>query len=597
MVGPIGSPPPGSGPPRDTGQTKAGPDTIAKNDEGVQATYASKLTGRKNHRVKLNVVDIFLERRDNSINFNLSKEELAKLLFKKMTIDPKFCVKVDTCGFGKIQVELTANVKPESMINLPAFDIRDGLRTKFYRPHHRKDTLVTINWLDIETPDSLVTHILGHFGKIKSNVLWSKIKQEENESPLAKLLNNILSGERQIWMEIERPLPSYAIFDGRKVKIYHPGQRRTCARCQKTADHCPGNSNAKLCDENGGIKTKVESVWKDTLKDVGYTDWPGGKEIELVEETEAASDAKENAIDICKEFPNCDGLVLSNLPDDIADEDIKKILESKVLNSSDGISIHPSGTLRSRLIKDISINMISEIVRKVDNKTIDGRIIHCRPHVPSTPSKEEVPKVDEKSNGDNEPESNVEKVSKIPDIVVQKIPGLLEEDRKKALKSAEKKKKAAANRAKKELNKKVKAKKKKDVKEKSQEVDKKKQYKREEFLLVEHDKKTSTENDIEDQFNWTDYSSDENEVFEDSKEEPYEEDFLTPIPYASVFGRKQAALSASSPILPSKQAALSASSPILPSKPHVKRSASSPSDNQNPKKLKNKSLLPLLRKK
>ena len=94
--------------------------------------------------------------------------------------------------------------------------------------------------MDLETPDSLIQHVFDHFGKIKSNVQWVKIKEEENETPLAKMLNNILSGERQIWMEIEKPVPSYAMIDGRKVKIFHPGQRRTCARCQKTAEQCPG---------------------------------------------------------------------------------------------------------------------------------------------------------------------------------------------------------------------------------------------------------------------------------------------------------------------------------------------------------------------
>ena len=153
------------------GEPKAPPDKTAGNG----ASYANKVSGKKaGERSKLNVLDIFLERRDNSINFNLSKEELAKLVFKKMVIDPKHCVKIDTSGFGKIHVELISSVNPESMINLPAFDIRDGLRTKFYRPHHRKDALVTINWLDIETPDSLVMHVLSHFGKIKSNVMWSK---------------------------------------------------------------------------------------------------------------------------------------------------------------------------------------------------------------------------------------------------------------------------------------------------------------------------------------------------------------------------------------------------------------------------------------
>ena len=131
-----------------------------------------------------------------------------------MAIDPKFIIKIDTSGFAKIHVELTANIAPENMMNLPAFDIRDGLRTKFYRPHHRKDTLVTINWLDIETPDSLVMHVFSHFGKVKSDVQWQKIKQEENESSLSKMLNNILSGERQIWMEVDKPIPSYDIIDG-----------------------------------------------------------------------------------------------------------------------------------------------------------------------------------------------------------------------------------------------------------------------------------------------------------------------------------------------------------------------------------------------
>ena len=107
-------------------------------------------------RAKINVLDIFLERRENTINYNLSKEELAMMLFKKMAINPQNVLKIDTSGFGKIHIEFNINVKPDTLINLPSFDIRDGLRTKFYRPHHRKDTLVTISWMDLETPDNLV---------------------------------------------------------------------------------------------------------------------------------------------------------------------------------------------------------------------------------------------------------------------------------------------------------------------------------------------------------------------------------------------------------------------------------------------------------
>ena len=159
------------------------------------------------------------ERKDDSINYNLTKEKLSKLLFKKMKLEPKNIVKIDTSAFRTIHVELASDIDPESFIELPTFEIRDGLRTKIYRPHHRKDTLVTVSWLDLETPDELVFHVFSHFGKMKSNIQWCKMKQENDESEEAKLLNIILCGERQFWIELDKPLPSYASIDGRKVKI------------------------------------------------------------------------------------------------------------------------------------------------------------------------------------------------------------------------------------------------------------------------------------------------------------------------------------------------------------------------------------------
>ena len=80
------------------------------------------------------------------------------------------------------------------------------------------------------------------------------------DGDLEKLLNNIASGERQVWMELNHHLPSYAVIDNRRVKIFYPGQRRTCARCQKVAVECEGNANAKLCEENGGVRVKVADV-------------------------------------------------------------------------------------------------------------------------------------------------------------------------------------------------------------------------------------------------------------------------------------------------------------------------------------------------
>ena len=109
------------------------------------------------------------------------------------------------------------------------------------------------------------------------------MKEEEGESELAKLLNDIPNGDRQVWMEFNTSLPSYAVIDGRRVKIWHPGQRRTCARCNQDAHNCPGGANARDCEENGGIKTKTDEMWKRVLQKVAYKEW-AGEEIKLVNE-------------------------------------------------------------------------------------------------------------------------------------------------------------------------------------------------------------------------------------------------------------------------------------------------------------------------
>ena len=444
------------------------------NEPGIQGvpSYANKVAGKQG-RKQLNVLDIMLERKDSQVSYNLTKEELAKLLFSKMKLDPKSILKLDTSGFGKINVELAPHLDPEMLVNLPAFDIRDGLRVKYYKPHYRKYVLVTISWLDIETPDELLLYMLNYFGKVKSNVKWTKVKEEEGESQLAKMLNSILSGERQVWMEVKTPLPSYAMIDNRKVKIHHVGQRRTCARCQKVAgpNQCPGNANARLCEENGGDKIKVADVWKDILISVNYKDWNGGQpeKAENEEENEDLTDPDdERSVDIS----NCDGFVLSNLEEDTTIEDIKTIMKGSVPDEVlEVITVHPTGSTRSKIIKDVDPSLVNTITRNVDKKSFKGRLLHCRPHVPITPPKAEAhdangerkDSIEEIESEDKSTASAVPDTPAAPAIekldakkeasVVQKtsgIPGLLQEDIDKAKKTVKNKKQKNVRKEKKE---------------------------------------------------------------------------------------------------------------------------------------------------
>ena len=97
------------------------------------------------------------------------------------------------------------------------------------------------------------------------------------------------------------------------------------------------------------------------------------------------------------------------------------------------------------------------------------------------------------------------------------------------------------------------------------------------FLLNKNDPSSIT-----DKYQFSDYSSEsENEeyIFEDSKETQSDAEFLTPISFTSVFGRRHAALSTSTPNLSRRN------------KP--KRAASSPSDSSIiAKKPRSKSMIP-----
>ena len=366
-----------------------GTDSDSMDNSNVGASWADKVSGKNSSKKKPNLLNIHLERIDNTIPFNLEKEEMAKLLFKKMKLDPKDIVKIDKSGFGRIQIQMKESVNLETVIDLPTFDIRKGLRTKLYRPHYRKENLVKVSWLKLETPDELVHHVFSHFGKLKSNIQGCKIQPKEGESELEKLLNNIETEERQFWMEIEVPLPSYAIIDGRKIKIYYPGQKRTCARCQKTAESCPGNSNAKLCEENNGEKVKVEVAWKEILDKVKYTEM--GNESNATED-EPSDDSEEATVEeINTDDLKYDGFVISNLEESTTREDIEIILKNSVKKEDiEKMTVHPTGSTRSKLIKDIAKESIVNIIKKVDKKSYKGRLLYCKPHVPVTPPKKTV---------------------------------------------------------------------------------------------------------------------------------------------------------------------------------------------------------------
>ena len=261
--------------------------------------------------------------------------------------------------------------------------------------------------------------------------------------------------------------------------------------------------------------------------------------------------------------------MISNVPEDITSSEIENILNSAVINSTEEISIQQEKKKKSRLVKNIPIDKVLEIVKKVDNMSFKGNIIHCRPHVPSTPPKVETVAAEVKVDGKKETPKPKEKEN--PTIkVTSAIPGLAEKDVQKALKAANRKQKKIAEKERKK-NKKAEVK-----------INKKLELDQSDFLV----NKTPTNFSVVDDYQFSDYSDDsdgDEVVFEDSKEIQSEDEFLTPINFTSVFGKRTAALSTSTPNLSVRNTS--------------KREASSPPGSTKSKKPRSKSSLPVRSKK
>ena len=171
-------------------------------------------------------------------------------------------------------------------------------------------------------------------------------------------------------MEIETQIPSYGFIDGRRVKISYIGQQRTCARCCAKRDICPGQSNARVCEENGGLKANTEAMWKETLNTIKYQAW-SGEEINVVADPSAVEADAENT-EQNYDDTKVDGITLDNLKENCTEEDVKTIL-SKVCNEEQlkMLSIHPMGSTKSKLVKWDDPKLIMTIGQKIE---IEGEV-------------------------------------------------------------------------------------------------------------------------------------------------------------------------------------------------------------------------------
>ena len=154
---------------------------------GVQqqpSSYADRLKSNVNfdQRLKRNVLEITLEKRDKNSEMILDQVSVARLL-KSIGMD----VMTQMEGYqiqyngrtSMISVWAVKGLSLERFCKPEGINVTKDIMTGMIRPSGRRDVTVTVSGLDFNTPDSLVFEYIKKFGGIiiSNNVIYTKFSE------------------------------------------------------------------------------------------------------------------------------------------------------------------------------------------------------------------------------------------------------------------------------------------------------------------------------------------------------------------------------------------------------------------------------------
>ena len=239
----------------------------------ARKSYAdkAKMNVRFDQRLKRNVLDIEVEKKDVKDEMFLEQDVVAKLLKNLgMDIDTDVDGYQVTYGgkFGKIAVLCKAEIDLEKFCRQECYEVCRGVMTKNIRPSGRKDVTVTVSGLDFNTPDTLVQEYITKFGGklVSNNVIYAR----HGEGPFKGKLN----GDRKYQVDLTAAtstMGTYHYLDGERVRVYYRGNTKTCGRCHMGPQQCKGGGIARECQAEGGERKDLIEHMKEIWLQIGFS--------------------------------------------------------------------------------------------------------------------------------------------------------------------------------------------------------------------------------------------------------------------------------------------------------------------------------------
>ena len=588
----------------DHGETQGGAgngdgkgDQVSEVQDG-KMSYSDRLKTnvRYDQRLKRNVLEITLEKTDTEAELDDVDQEAIARVFKTLGIDIVTQVQGYQVHYkGKISiisVWMGAGISLDRFCKDINIKVVNGVMTGMIRPAGKKDVTVTVAGLDFNTPDNFVVDYLNKFGTVMSNaVIYSKFDMGP--------FRGKYTGERKYQVDFSkatRQMGTYHLIDGSKVRLFYRGNKKTCGRCHKLANECPGEAVARNCAVGGGARVFLSDHMKKLWEEIGFA--PTTFELDESDKTEddiqqAVKDApiitetrfppiiqKQQPND--RDIDNLDGITVKNFPSNLDDKEIHTFLLNYGMPLDHGIEhikIVKGGKNTWVVVDGLCSSDIQTMFDSIHFPATKQKFfdvpLYCKTLRNMTPLKKsasgdpvDIPEQTEKKKLENNPakadnDDSEKNEVKIQEQVKPKIPGLPEEER---LKIKKKKKNKQKKEKKKASNLSV-----------------------EDFLISPRTGLINENTETED-YVFSDYQSDNSdesdndEAFEDSKEtfsedekESAPDDPFTPVNLKSAFARRYATLSVAKPT-------------STPSS--MKRSASSPAEKVLPKKTRPQSLIP-----
>ena len=180
-------------------------------------------------------------------------------------------------------------------------------------------------------------------------------------------------------MKIFKPIPSFIMAGGIRIKVVYEGQTRTCPRCSAAWASCPGGGNPETCQKNKGEKSDLKALFEDFFEsNTPYTEEFLTKPTD--ESAEEVEDVEEKQDDKPKTVLELTGAPISKQPKEIVD----------YLKMKTGYELKPEQLEATNVpgrFKVLDVTNKDEIMEKINSIKWNKKRITVIEVMPVTPEK------------------------------------------------------------------------------------------------------------------------------------------------------------------------------------------------------------------